>query len=532
MDTLRPHLCPSGTISILRLLPRARRASSGARVGALLGGLIFLLLLATSAASPPMGNAAFSGANGKIAFESHRDGNPEIYVMNPDGTGQTNLTSNTASDGAPAWSPDGRTIAFSSDRSGTLQIWTMNADGSNPRQVTNDAGYAFGPTWSPDGTWIAFTSTRNGGYNAYDIFKIKILPDGSGGEEVPLATTPNVQETMPAWAPDNSKLLYDRHTYCCDRQLWTMNLDGTGMAFLLAAQAGGTGWSPDAQKITFGGDQPGVGYRVYVANANGSSPTPLTAPPPPSNSNPAFSPDGSKIAFNGDRDGNSEILVMSADGTGQTRLTFNAAPDYDPDWQPDNMPPSIAITVPPPGAVYILGQVVLADYACADEVGGSGLASCVGDRPNGAAIDTASVGPKTFAVAAKDNAGNAASATHNYGVVYDFSGFFQPVDNPPMFNAVKAGSAVPVKFSLDGFHGLDIFAPGYPKSQVVACDSTAPVDGIEETTTAGSSGLSYDASLDRYTYVWKTQKSWAGTCRQLVTRLTDDTLHRANFLLK
>jgi len=94
---------------------------------------------------------------------------------------------------------------------------------------------------------------------------------------------------------------------------------------------------------------------------------------------------------------------------------------------------------------------------------------------------------------------------------------------------VKAGSAIPVKFSLGGDQGLNIFEAGYPKSQTMVCDSTAPVDGIEETVTTGLSGLSYDASTNTYTYVWKTEKEWAGSCRQLVVKLNDGTFHRANF---
>lgn len=112
---------------------------------------------------------------------------------------------------------------------------------------------------------------------------------------------------------------------------------------------------------------------------------------------------------------------------------------------------------------------------------------------------------------------------------YTFSGFRQPVDNPPILNVVSAGRAIPVKFSLGGNQGLSIFDAGYPKSQAIACDSTAAVDGIEETVTAGSSSLSYDAKSDQYIYVWKTDKAWAGACRQLVVRLNDLSYHRANF---
>jgi hypothetical protein len=132
-------------------------------------------------------------------------------------------------------------------------------------------------------------------------------------------------------------------------------------------------------------------------------------------------------------------------------------------------------------------------------------------------------------VQATDNGGLTATDEANVIVIYNFDGFFPPVDNPPTFNMVKAGQAIPVKFSLNGDQGLNIFATGYPKSQSITCDSTAPVDGIEVTVTAGNSSLSYDPVTDTYTYVWKTDKSWANTCRQLVVKLNDDTFHRANF---
>jgi hypothetical protein len=139
-------------------------------------------------------------------------------------------------------------------------------------------------------------------------------------------------------------------------------------------------------------------------------------------------------------------------------------------------------------------------------------------------------------------AGSGPSITISYTapVVYDFQGFFRPVDNPDVAtNKAKAGSAIPVKFSLAGDQGLDIFATGtnpttnetftYPTSTAMACDSTDELDAVEETVSAGGSSLQYDAALDQYTYVWKTNKSWAGTCRQLVVKLDDGSYHRANF---
>lgn len=130
-----------------------------------------------------------------------------------------------------------------------------------------------------------------------------------------------------------------------------------------------------------------------------------------------------------------------------------------------------------------------------------------------------------------DSTGFEVDDTLTVNVQYAFSGFFQPVDNLPTLNTVKAGSSVPVKFSLGGNQGLTIFATGYPSSSTVSCGSTAE-DAIEETMTAGSSGLLYDPSTGQYTYIWKTDKAWAGTCRTLVVKLADGTYHRANFKFK
>jgi hypothetical protein len=111
---------------------------------------------------------------------------------------------------------------------------------------------------------------------------------------------------------------------------------------------------------------------------------------------------------------------------------------------------------------------------------------------------------------------------------YKFTGFFQPVDNLPTLNTVNAGRAVPVKFSLGGNQGLNILAAGYPLSTQIACNTLATLDQIEQTVTAGSSSLSYDATSDQYTYVWKTDKSRAGSCRQLTVKLNDGTSHQGS----
>jgi hypothetical protein len=97
-----------------------------------------------------------------------------------------------------------------------------------------------------------------------------------------------------------------------------------------------------------------------------------------------------------------------------------------------------------------------------------------------------------------------------------FSGFFAPVSNPPMTNIVKAGQAVPVKFSLGGDWGLNILASGYPASQQISCPLAQNTSSVTDTLTAGNSSLTYDSTTQTYTYVWKTEKAWANTCRQLM----------------
>jgi len=115
---------------------------------------------------------------------------------------------------------------------------------------------------------------------------------------------------------------------------------------------------------------------------------------------------------------------------------------------------------------------------------------------------------------------------------YDFTGFLEPVDNLPMLNIATAGSAIPVKFSLGGDRGLAILAEGYPASSPIACDASEPGAEVTETVNAGSSSLSYDASSDQYSYVWKTSKAWRGTCRMLIVRFNNGTEHLAKFRFK
>lgn len=140
------------------------------------------------------------------------------------------------------------------------------------------------------------------------------------------------------------------------------------------------------------------------------------------------------------------------------------------------------------------------------------------------------MGSTTVTCSAQDSRGNGASSTFAVVVSYNFNGFFQPIDNASTLNSVKAGSAIPVKFSLGGNQGMAIFQSS-PASGVIACGATDG-DAIEETVAAGSSSLQYDAGTGQYLYVWKTEKSWIGQCRILQIKLKDGSSRTALFKFK
>ncbi len=278
--------------------------------------------------------AAFPGANGKIAFNTARDGNYEIYAMNADGSAQTRLTNNAASDSSAAWSPDGTKIAFDSNRDGNGEVFVMNADGTGPTNLTNNAASDESPAWSPDGTKIVFYSTRTG--NA-EVFVMNA--DGTGPANL---TNNAAHDFEPAWSPDGTKIAF-QSSRTGNVEVFVMNADGTGPTNLTnnAASDAYPDWSPDGTKIAFQSSRDG-NMEVFVMNADGTGQTNRTNNAAPDSST-AWSPDGTKIAFDSNRTGNGEVFVMNADGTGPTNLTNNVAPDFEPAWQP-LLPPQINIT--------------------------------------------------------------------------------------------------------------------------------------------------------------------------------------------
>jgi len=124
----------------------------------------------------------------------------------------------------------------------------------------------------------------------------------------------------------------------------------------------------------------------------------------------------------------------------------------------------------------------------------------------------------------------ASASVWNVGLAtYAFDGFFSPVDNAPVANGTKAGSVIPIRFGLGRDGGLGVLATGYPLTRRVSCDPTVPFDSVEETVIGSPNMLTYSPGTGRYQLTWKTDRVWAGTCRDFVIKFRDGTEAQAVF---
>jgi len=183
----------------------------------------------------------------RAAFASGRDGNYEVYTALADGTSVFRLTYDGAEDSFPAWSPDSMRVALQSKRAGNFDIWLVNADGTGVVQLTTDSAYDGHPSWSPDGSQIAFVSLRSGRYELWVM-----NADGSNQHQVTAGAT----AFNPAWSPDGSRIAYsndgDGDGWL---EVWVINPDGSGAARLLddlyQMDSWAPSWAPDGQWLSF-----------------------------------------------------------------------------------------------------------------------------------------------------------------------------------------------------------------------------------------------------------------------------------------
>lgn len=261
-----------------------------------------------------------------IAFETDRDGNPEIYVMEPDGSNPVNLTKNPADDMQPSWSPDGTRIAFVSNREtggeGGQYVYVMDSNGENVRQL-NTENESTWPDWSPDGRMITYTAFG-------DIYAINA--DGSG-EAVNLTSSPEKDEQS-KWSPDSKQMLWlSGNNGRFD--IFTIDAGGTNKKQLTKnAAVNDATWSIDGRIFGHWDSKEGGCFNC-IMNADGTNITNAGGKGDIANYLPFRTADGHRVElYTGDHiTGNNDIFLVSGIFPDTfLNITNNKANDINPDW--------------------------------------------------------------------------------------------------------------------------------------------------------------------------------------------------------
>ena len=268
-------------------------------------------------------------SEGRIAFLSSADGQPDLYVMNPDGTEKVRLTNSPEREERATWSPDGTKIAFDAPLSRRGRgLFIANADGSDQTELKTVMGNAQDPAWSPDGSRIAFTSDRDGIIDPLNrAVAQKLYTMNSDGTGAALVTERGNRDSNPAWSPDGTKIAVKSG----GKFLTLYSADGSFLSPIsnVRSEYWAPSWSPDGERILST-----VDGNLYVANADASGGTWLTDDYH-LKYHPSWSPDGQRIVFSSYRGSDQEIFVMNADGSEVKQLTDNEVYDSEPSWSPD-----------------------------------------------------------------------------------------------------------------------------------------------------------------------------------------------------
>ncbi len=287
----------------------------------------------------------------KIVFTSKRDGNAEIYIMNPDGSEQVNLTQHRASDYDPVWSPSGEQILFVSDRNGRKDLYLMKADGTNVHKVFRKLVGREYPTWSPDGKQLA--------YHRFDKLAIYIAPS-DGKKEEKLANG-----LWPAWSPDGSEIAFvadeefalvaEGNLKAANPRIQFINLQTSEENILLPGEKlmFGPAWSPNSTQIAFSwikldaipvedllaGKNAGDTLAVYIVNRDGSG---LKQVVDAKTSAPVWSPQGDELVYVKQVRKVRQLFKIALGGGTSEQLTHRGD-NFNADW----FDPAFALPVSP-----------------------------------------------------------------------------------------------------------------------------------------------------------------------------------------
>jgi Tol biopolymer transport system component/DNA-binding winged helix-turn-helix (wHTH) protein len=323
----------------------------------------------------------FSPDGTQIVF-NREDESLDIYIMRSDGSDVRRLTNWPGNEEAypGCWSRDGTQIYFSSDRFGKDNIFRLDVEPFETHELLSDALDLRFPHYSPDGAKVVFQAQADdltgelrvldvNTQNAWPIIKThsidgypKFSPDGNsilfqdrlgdnseiclissdGSGEVQNLTNNPARDVVPSWSPDGSRITFtsNRDGKRDMSQIYVMNADGSNQyrIYYSSALNAYPTWSPDGKRIAFANDKEDGrtgNFEIFTIEPETTEPEMRLTFRRHYDISPAYSPDGNRIAFVSNLDGNSEIYLMSADGSGLLRLTRSTAEDTHPSWSPD-----------------------------------------------------------------------------------------------------------------------------------------------------------------------------------------------------
>ena len=277
-------------------------------------------LAPTDAAQAAKGGPGKPGSGEAVLFSGTRDGNADIYRMNPDGSNVRRLTTDTLNDEFPDFAPDGRTFVWARVNSAGLgELFTANADGSKQTPLTNMGTTVLHPRYSPDGTKIAFVAFSTDG-GQHDIYTVNA--DGTGLHRLTYETS---LDLSPSWSPDGTQIAFESNRSGLPL-IHVMNADGLNTRQLEGCFNGACGepaWSPDGEWIAM--TVPGGAIRALNIAGKFSTPVgPLF--PNGVSQHPTWSKDGTRVLFASTRgiEGTFELyagIPGTSDPTTVRRLT-------------------------------------------------------------------------------------------------------------------------------------------------------------------------------------------------------------------